>query len=146
MLNNWIERIFGRNEGNNPNSRDRVKQRLQLILAHDRVALTPQMLDEMRREIMAVVSKYVEIDCDSMEISLETDQRATVMIANLPIRAIKECEEINLFEQSEQLEIANIDSVIDLEQSEIESQPEKTEEKESQTLEVSSQTSQRSLQ
>ncbi len=106
MLNNWLERIFGRNEGDSPNSRNQVKQRLQLILAHDRVALTPQMLEEMRREIMAVVSKYVEIDQDSMEISLETDQRATVMIANLPIRAIKNSEEVNT---SEQVEIAAID-------------------------------------
>jgi cell division topological specificity factor len=90
MINNWLERIFGKNEGTNPNSRNQVKERLQLILAHDRVALTPQMLEDMRREIMTVVSKYVEIDQESIEISLETDQRTTVMVANLPIRAIKE--------------------------------------------------------
>ena len=90
MINNWLERIFGKSEGTNPNSRNQVKERLQLILAHDRVALTPQMLEDMRREIMTVVSKYVEIDQESIEISLETDQRTTIMVANLPIRAIKE--------------------------------------------------------
>ncbi|MEE3719629.1 cell division topological specificity factor MinE [Tumidithrix elongata RA019] len=88
MISELLDRLFP-NRINTPSSA-KVKQRLKFILAHDRAALTPQMFDEMRREIMQVVSKYVELDEDSLDIRLESDQRNTIVVANLPIRAIRD--------------------------------------------------------
>jgi cell division topological specificity factor len=56
------------------------------VLAHDRSDLNPELLEQMRREILEVVQRYVEIDMEEGEVSLETEDRVTALVANLPIR------------------------------------------------------------
>ena len=69
-----------------PASARTARDRLQLVLAHDRSDLSPELLDQMRREIFEVVAKYVEIDLDEGDVSLETEDRVPALVANLPIR------------------------------------------------------------
>ena len=63
-----------------------ARERLQLVLAHDRCDLSPELLDQMRKEILEVVAKYVEIDIEEGAVSLETEDRMTALVANLPIK------------------------------------------------------------
>lgn len=87
IISDLLEKLFGPAE--DPHSRDDVKRRLKIVLAHDRLALDPQTLEMMRQEIIAVVSRYVEVDFENLEFSLATDQRVTALTANLPIRRIR---------------------------------------------------------
>jgi cell division topological specificity factor len=85
-LRDILDRIFpGVGERN---SRQDVKNRLKLVLAHDRAAIEPDMLEAMRREILEVVSRYVDLDAEEMELSLDSSDRMTILVANLPIRRV----------------------------------------------------------
>ena len=88
MITELLDRIFSRS-GTQKNSRETAKQRLQVVVAHDRADLTPATVEKMRQEILEVVLRYVDLNPDDAEFSLESDRRSTSLIANLPIRAIK---------------------------------------------------------
>jgi cell division topological specificity factor len=81
-LLDFINRLLGRQKP----SGTAARERLQLVLAHDRSDLNPELLEQMRREILEVVQRYVEIDLDSCDVSLETEDRVTALLANLPIK------------------------------------------------------------
>ena len=85
-LRDAINRLLGRQ----PASASTAKQRLQLVLAHDRSDLNPELLQQMRREILEVVSRYVELDLDEGDVSLATEDRVTALVANLPIKRARD--------------------------------------------------------
>lgn len=81
-LRDILSKLLGRQ----PSSASTARERLQLVLAHDRSDLSPELMDQMRKEILEVVAKYVEIDIEAGAVSLETEDRMTALVANLPIR------------------------------------------------------------
>lgn len=81
----FLQRLIGRQAP----SATLAKQRLQLVLAHDRSDLNPELLEQMRREILEVVQRYVEVDLEEVDVSLETEDRVTALVANLPIRSAR---------------------------------------------------------
>ena len=85
-LREMIDRLLGRQQA----SATTAKHRLQLVLAHDRSDLNPDLMDQMRREILEVVNRYVELDLEGGDVSLETEERATALVANLPIRRVRD--------------------------------------------------------
>ncbi|MEB3320035.1 MAG: cell division topological specificity factor MinE [Cyanobium sp.] len=89
-LRDLINKLLGRQA----NSAGMARQRLQLVLAHDRSDLNPELLEQMRREILEVVSRYVEIDLEGGDVSLATEDRVTALVANLPIRRTRPLAEI----------------------------------------------------
>jgi cell division topological specificity factor len=78
---NWLK-IFRRRKNTD---QEIAAQRLRLVLAHDRANLSPGMLDMLKDEIIAVISRHLDIDADKVEVSFTEDQRETRLVADIPI-------------------------------------------------------------
>ncbi len=78
----FFGRILGRGT---KGSKSTAKERLQFILVHDRINLPPERMNEMKEEILAVISKYVSIDRDNVDIALQKrDRNENMLIAEIP--------------------------------------------------------------
>jgi cell division topological specificity factor len=78
----FLDRLFGKKA-----SADSAKERLQLVLIHDRTDLTPAELDSLRDDLIATISRHVEIDVQSMQIGVEHDGRSQRLVADIPIKS-----------------------------------------------------------
>ena len=65
-----------------------AKERLQLVLIHDRTDLTPAELNELKDELIQVISRHVEIDPDAVQIDLQHDGRTQRLVADIPLRSV----------------------------------------------------------
>lgn len=66
-------------------SKDDAKNRLKLVLMHDRSHLSPGQMEQMRDELVEVISRYVEIDKEALDLCLEAETNTIALIANIPI-------------------------------------------------------------
>ncbi len=62
-----------------------ASKRLKLVLMHDRTQLSPEMMEKMRDELVEVISRYVEIDKDALDINFETESNTIALVANIPV-------------------------------------------------------------
>jgi cell division topological specificity factor len=68
-----------------PTSRDVAKQRLQLVLVHDRANISPGLLETLKDEIIAVISKHVEIDRRGVQITFTQSRSESKLVADIPL-------------------------------------------------------------
>jgi len=69
-----------------------AKERLQIILAHERSgrnAAEPDYLPDLQRDLVAVISKYIKINPDDIKVQLERQDNLEVLEVKMgcPIRA-----------------------------------------------------------
>lgn len=65
-----------------------AKERLQLVLIHDRTDLTPDELNALKDDLLIAISKYVEIEPSDVRIGLERDGRSQRLVADIPLRSM----------------------------------------------------------
>lgn len=78
-----IDRLLGRRGSSG--SAKVAKERLQFVLVHDRLDLSPEKLKAMEEEILSVISKYVQIDRKNVEIVVEQRKRDSWLVADIPL-------------------------------------------------------------
>ncbi|MGZ6316955.1 MAG: cell division topological specificity factor MinE [Anaerolineales bacterium] len=69
-------------------SAQNAKERLQLVLIHDRTDLTPDELNALKDEILQVISRHIEIDSEAVQIAVEHDGRSQRLVADIPLRSV----------------------------------------------------------
>lgn len=80
-----LTRVFGRDD----NSKSIAKDRLRLVLIHDRSSMAPEMLESLKNDMLRVISEYMDIDQDGFKVDFERHDDAMALVANIPIRAVK---------------------------------------------------------
>lgn len=65
-----------------------AKERLQLVLVHDRTDLTPAQLEALKDDLIKAISNYIEIDPDAVQIGLEREGREQRLVADIPLRSV----------------------------------------------------------
>ena len=71
-----------------------AKDRLKLVLVSDRAGCSPEIMEQMKNDIIAVISKYVEIDLEGLDIKITQEpdgNNGTVpaLFANIPIKEMR---------------------------------------------------------
>jgi cell division topological specificity factor len=78
----FFKRLLGRGDRA---SGQVAKERLRLVLAHDRANISPGLLDTLKDEIVAVISRHLEIDPDSVAVTLSQNARESRLVADIPL-------------------------------------------------------------
>ena len=75
-------------------TKDTACNRLRVVLMQDRTNLTPELMERMRREMIELLSKYVEMDKEALELNLEQDGEQVALMLSIPVIRAKDEEEI----------------------------------------------------
>lgn len=79
----FLKRLFGQSS-----SSATAKERLRLVLMTDHLELAPEMIEAMKRDLVDVISRFVEVDRDRIDVSFERQDRTLAMLANIPILSV----------------------------------------------------------
>ena len=81
----FLSSFFGGSSG----SSQKAKDRLRIVLIHDRTDISPQLMENLRRDIIGVLTQYMDIDSSKIELDLDRDEQAVALVANIPVLRIK---------------------------------------------------------
>ncbi len=80
-MNKFFDRLLGRDSG----SADHAKERMKLVLIHDRTDLSPGEMDVLKDELIEVISRHIEIDPTAVKIQMAHEGREQRLIADIPL-------------------------------------------------------------
>jgi cell division topological specificity factor len=81
-MNNFWDRVLGKER----RTASQAKERLKLVLIHDRTDLTPGIMEKLKDELIEVISRYVEIDPSAVRIDMTQEGREQRLLADIPLK------------------------------------------------------------
>lgn len=66
-----------------------AKERLQLVLIHDRTDLPPGIMEDLRDELIDVISRHIEVDRKKVQIHIQQDGREQRLLADIPLQPVR---------------------------------------------------------
>lgn len=78
---NWFERLLGKQE----KSGATAKQRLQMVLIHDRADVSPGLLEQIKDDIIEVIAKRLEINPETVVVNLDNTAQESRLVAEIPL-------------------------------------------------------------
>ena len=92
---NTVARFFrSQDEIGEDASKSVAQNRLKLVLMQDRTNLTPKVLEQMRGEMIDLLSKYLEMDKDLLELNFEQEGDQVALMLSIPVIRAKDEDEI----------------------------------------------------
>ena len=135
-----INFIKGFQKKETENSKVKAKERLKLVLYQDRASVSPDYFEMMKKELVEVIKKYVDIDEELMEVELtrlfEDGLDGPALVANIPIKNFKPVakkveekkEEPIVVEEQKVEEVAEETKTEEVVEEKVEEQPKEAEE------------------
>ncbi len=80
-MKSFINRLSGQNK-----SANEAKERLQLLLIHDRTNLSPGMMEDLRNELIDVISRRMAVDRSAVKIEIAHEGRSQRLLADFPLK------------------------------------------------------------
>ena len=94
-LYNALSKIFKTHEETGDASKSVATNRLKLVLMQDRTNLTPRILEQMRSELIELLSRYVELDKELLDLNFEQEGDQVALMLSIPVIRAKDEEEID---------------------------------------------------
>lgn len=83
----FLQRIIGLESPDS--SKKMAKERLRLVLLHDRTSIPPHVLEALKSDLIICISKYLEIDDENLDINLTNEDETVALVANIPIMKVR---------------------------------------------------------
>lgn len=114
-LYNKVLSFFHQTESNNGEASKNVAcNRLKLVLMQDRTNLSPAIMDRMKHELIDLLSKYLELDRELLDLSLEQEDEQMALMLSIPVIRAKDEEEIQeILKQEDEAKNADNEGVND---------------------------------
>lgn len=80
-MGDWFSKLTGK-----PSSADAAKERLKLVLIHDRTDINPEVMEKLKDDLLKAISNHVQIEPESVTITMTHEGREQRLIADIPLR------------------------------------------------------------
>ncbi|MBW2709818.1 MAG: cell division topological specificity factor MinE [Deltaproteobacteria bacterium] len=84
MFKDFFGIFFGRQ-----GSRDVAKKRLKFALVYDKLEVSDDLLNDLQRDVVEVISRYFEVDTSAMKLDIKRSDNLSALVLNTPILSAK---------------------------------------------------------